>query len=201
MIGSSLAIILGLILASFLNLLIFGLATIFAILGTLYNFRLKEWGLIGNLYVATSYAAPWFFGGLLFSPKSPNAWIAVGTLSLIALVAGLGREILKGIMDTEGDAIRNVRTIARIYGTKAAASLAVSFILIGIALTPLPFFYSFNRSWSYLLLVLFTNISLLSVCISILRDQSYPNAKKARDRSLLSFILGTLAFLVGAIGS
>jgi len=200
LIGSILALILGLLFASFLNFAIFGVASIFAILGTLYNFRLKEFGLLGNFYIASTYAAPWFLGGILFSPKSSSAWIALGTLSLIALIAGLGREILKGIMDTEGDAIRNVRTIARIYGPKAAASLSVILILVAIALTPLPFFYSFNKSLSYLFMVIATNISLLSICISILKDQSYPNAKKARDRSLLSFIMGTFAFLVGAIG-
>ena len=199
LLGSMISIGIGLLLALFLNFVIFGLTAIITILGALYNFRLKEWGLVGNLYVATSYAAPWFFGGLLFAPKSSNAWIAVGTLSLIALIAGLGREILKGIMDTEGDAIRNVRTIARTHGPKTAAFIAVLLLLLGIALTPLPFFYAFNKSRSYLFLSLITSMSLLSVCVSILKDQSYLTAKKARERSLLAFILGTLAFLVGAI--
>ncbi len=199
LIGAIIAFIIGLILASFLDFLVLGLATIVTFLATLYNFRLKEFGLLGNIYIASTYAAPWFFGGLLFSPKSSSAWIAFGSLSLITFVAGLGREILKGIMDTEGDALRNVRTIARKYGTKTAASLAVSFILIAIFLTPIPFFYSFNKSLSYLLLVSITDFTLLIVCISILRDQSYINAKKARERSLLTFILGTFAFLAGAI--
>ncbi|MFQ6124808.1 MAG: UbiA family prenyltransferase, partial [Candidatus Heimdallarchaeota archaeon] len=179
--------------------LVFGLATIVTFLATIYNLRLKEFGLLGNIYIASTYAAPWFFGGLLFSPKSSTAWIAFGTLSLITFVAGLGREILKGIMDTEGDALRDVRSIARKYGSKTAASLAVSLILIGVILTPIPFFYAFNRSLSYLLLVSITDLALLTVCISILRDQSYINAKKARERSLLSCILGTIAFLAGAI--
>ncbi len=199
LLGSIITIGFGLILALFLNIVIFGLTAIITILGALYNFRLKEWGLIGNLYVATSYATPWFFGGLLFAPKNSTTWIAVGTLSLIALIAGLGREILKGIMDTEGDAIRNVRTIARTHGPKTASFIAVLLLLLGIALTPLPFFYAFNKSRSYLVLSLITNMSLLSVCISILKDQSYLNAKKARKRSLIAFIIGTFAFLVGAI--
>lgn len=199
LIGAIFAFIIGLILASFLDFLVLGMATIVTFLATLYNFRLKEFGLLGNIYIASTYAAPWFFGGLLFSPKSSSAWIAFGSLSLITFVAGLGREILKGIMDTEGDALRNVRTIARKYGSKTAASLAVSFILMAVVLTPIPFFYAFNRSLSYLLLVSITDLALLAVCISILRDQSYTNAKKARERSLLSFILGTFAFLAGAI--
>ncbi|MFQ5819580.1 MAG: UbiA family prenyltransferase [Candidatus Heimdallarchaeota archaeon] len=199
LIGAIFAIIIGLILASFLDFLVLGMASIATFLATLYNFRLKEFGLLGNIYIASTYAAPWFFGGLLFSPKSSSAWIAFGSLSLITFVAGLGREILKGIMDTEGDALRNVRTVARKYGPKTAASLAVSFILVAVVLTPIPFFYAFNRSLNYLLLVSITDFAFLAVCISILRDQSYTNAKKARERSLLSCILGTFAFLAGAI--
>ncbi|MFX0203765.1 MAG: UbiA family prenyltransferase [Candidatus Hodarchaeota archaeon] len=199
LIGAIIAIIIGLFIASFLDFLLLGLATIVTFLATIYNFRLKEFGLLGNIYIASTYAAPWIFGGLVFSPKSSTAWIAFGSLSLITFIAGLGREILKGIMDTEGDTLRNVRSIARKYGPKTAASLAVSFILIAVVLTPIPFFYAFNRSLSYLLLVSITDLALLGVCISILRDQSYTNAKKARERSLLSCILGTIAFLAGAI--
>ncbi|MFQ6126525.1 MAG: UbiA family prenyltransferase [Candidatus Heimdallarchaeota archaeon] len=194
-------ICLGIIIAIFLGLFSFVIATIWLVLAILYDFKLKEFGLIGNIYVATTYAAPWFYGSMLFFPKSFQTWIAVGSLSLIAFVAGFGREILKGIMDIKGDRIRNVRTVARTYGTKKAAYLAILLLFSAIILTPLPYYYSFNRSLIYLLFVSITNLLLIGTCIPLLSDQSYATARKARNRTLIAFILGSLAFLGGVIGS
>lgn len=200
LISSIVSILLGVILAIFLGWGPFVIAGIWLVFGVLYDFKLKEFGLIGNLYVATSYSAPWLYGSLLFYPRSIPTWIAVGSLSLVTFVAGLGREILKGIMDIRGDSIRNVRTIARTHGTKKAAYVASLLIFGGIALTPLPFFFSFERSLTYLVLVSITNLMLIGACLPLLRDQSYDNAKNARNRTLIAFILGALAFLGGAIG-
>ncbi len=198
-ISSIMWISLGLIISIFLGLFPFVVAAIWMVLGILYDFKFKEFGIIGNFYVATTYAAPWFYGSLLFFPRSFQTWIAVGSLSLITFIAGFGREILKGIMDIKGDNLRNVRTIARTHGTQKATYLAIILIFSAIALTPLPFFYSFNRSLIYLLLVSITNLLLIGACLPLLKDQSYVTAKNARNRTLIAFILGALAFLGGAI--
>ncbi len=150
--------------------------------------------------IATSYAAPWFYGSLLFNPRSTAVIVAVGSLSLIAFIAGLGREILKGIMDIKGDQLRNVKTVALIYGTQKAAFIAATLIFSAIILTPLPLLYSFEGSWSYLILVSITNILLIKTCLALIKSQSYETAKKARNHTLIAFIIGALAFLGGAIG-
>lgn len=199
-INSIVWICLGLVISIFLGLFPFVVASIWLVLAILYDFKFKELGLIGNIYVATTYAAPWFYGSILFFPRSFQTWIAVGSLSLITFIAGFGREILKGIMDIKGDKIRNVRTIARTHGTQKAAYVAILLIFSAIALTPLPYFYSFDRSLIYLLLVSITNLLLIGSCLQLLKDQSFVTAKNARNRTLIAFILGALAFLGGAIG-
>ncbi|MFX0207461.1 MAG: UbiA family prenyltransferase [Candidatus Hodarchaeota archaeon] len=199
-INSVVWICLGLIISIFLGLFPFVVAAIWLVLAILYDFKFKEFGLIGNIYVATTYAAPWFYGSILFDPSSFQTWIAVGSLSLITFIAGFGREILKGIMDIKGDRIRNVRTIARTHGTQKAANMAIILIFGAIALTPLPYFYSFDRSLIYLLLVSITNLLLIGACLPLLKDQSYVTARNARNRTLIAFILGAMAFLGGVIG-
>ncbi len=199
-ISSIVWICLGLLIAMFLGLFPFVVAAIWLVLAILYDFKFKEFGLIGNIYVATTYTAPWFYGSMIFSPRSFQTWIAVGSLSLITFVAGFGREILKGIMDIKGDRIRNVRTVARTYGTQKAAYVAILLLFGAIVLTPLPYYYSFDRSLIYLLLVSITDLLLIGTCLPLLKDQSYATARKARNRTLIAFILGAMAFLGGVIG-
>jgi len=194
------SLLLGLISATFLGLVPFVVAVVWLIFGVLYDIKLKELGLIGNLYVATTYGAPWYFGSLLFVPRNPQTWVAIGSLSLIAFIAGMGREILKGVMDVEGDPLRNVRTVALTHGTQKAAQVAALIIFGAIALTPLPFFFSFDRSLIYLMLVSVTNLLLIRACLSLLKEQSYDTARNARNRTLIAFIIGAMAFLGGAIG-
>jgi len=199
-VGVITCLFIGLIIATLLGLILFVVAGVWLIFGILYDYKLKEWGLIGNLYVATTYGVPWIYGSLLFLSKNLQVWIAVGTLSLIAFIAGLGREILKGVMDVEGDELRNVQTIARMHGTQTAAYIAAVLIFGAILATPFPYFFAFKKSWSYLILVTITNLILFETCSSLLKDQSYDTARRARNRTLIAFILGALAFLGGVIG-
>ena len=200
LISSTFMLTIGMLAAILLGLMPFTIAGVWLIFGILYDFKLKEWGFIGNLYIATSYAAPWFYGSLLFYSRSTAVLVAVGSLSLIAFIAGLGREILKGIMDIKGDPLRNVKTVALTYGTQKAAYIAAILIFGAIALTPLPLLYSFEGSWSYLILVSITNILLIKSCLALLKNQSYETAKKTRNNTLIAFIIGALAFLGGALG-
>src|SRR3984893_10405722 len=95
---SIILLILGLASSLVLGLANLGIATLFALIGWYYNYRGKQSGLFGNFLVA-----------------------------LTSFLAGMGREILKGISDIEGDRIRKVRTVASIRGIGVAKTLSAVF--------------------------------------------------------------------------
>ncbi|MFX0211526.1 MAG: UbiA family prenyltransferase, partial [Candidatus Hodarchaeota archaeon] len=202
--GSYGAIILGCLFCLYFGPLIFILTTIFGILSILYSYNLKDTGLIGNLVVTFSYAAPWGLGALVILEKYPETRTTANEITIMALVAlalfmGLGREILKGIMDMEGDKERHIRTVALTHGPRFAAVSSVILILIGIALTIVPFFHGFENNLFYLSAILVVDILLAYASIPLLFSQEYSVAKRGRVFSLIAFVAGTVAILVGTL--
>lgn len=181
----------GCVTAFFISIQAFIFAFLISTLGYLYNYKLKELGFVGNIYIAFTMSAPFIFGGII-----SNLTVSILILSLIAFFCGLGREVMKGIEDVEGDAIRSVRSIARLFGTDFAAKIASTFFLISILLSFLPpmlipeFF-----DVKYLLPILATDIILLQVVFSLRKSKEI---SKFRKKTLLAIFLGLIGFLGGA---
>jgi len=85
---------LGFLSAYAISLNAFLLAFAITLLGYIYNVKLKEFGLLGNLYIAFSMCAPFIFGSVV-ATNAITPQIAI--LSLIAFLSGVAREIMKGI--------------------------------------------------------------------------------------------------------
>ena len=166
--------------------------------GILYDYRLKEYGIWGNLYIAFTMAAPFLFSSMLFK-GSPVLLL----LSAIAFLVGLGREIMKGIMDVEGDALRDVRTVARVYGTKAAKYMAVALYLISVLLAPVPFVFNLDEHYyhnlAYAVLAAIASLILLYVCVQLLRGHDRKTISQARQVTLIGMVVALVAFLAGAL--
>jgi geranylgeranylglycerol-phosphate geranylgeranyltransferase len=166
--------------------------------GILYDYKLKEYGVLGNVYIAFTMAAPFLFSSMLFKDSQ-----VLLLLSAIAFLVGLGREIMKGIMDVEGDALRDVKTVARVYGTTTAKYVAVALYLIGILLAPIPFIFnidpSFYRNPYYAVLAALAALVLLWVCIDLLRGHDRKTVSRARKTTLLGMLIALIAFLAGAL--
>ncbi|MEM1579296.1 MAG: UbiA family prenyltransferase [Archaeoglobaceae archaeon] len=173
-----------------INALLFALAVVF--FGYLYNLKLKELGFPGNVYIAFTMAAPFIFGGIISKMNE-----SVLILALIAFLSGLGREIMKGIEDVEGDALRNVKSIARVYGIKSAAKLAAILFVLSVFLSFLPpLLIPEYLDVKYILPVLFTDFVLISV---IFRVQKSPEkVSRYRKDTLFAMLIGLIAFLAGA---
>lgn len=96
-----------------------------ALLG-LYEWRLKGWPLVGNVVVGLLVAATFPFGHLAAAPLPP--WPdALWLLAAMALLATVGRELLKDLEDMDHDAGR--ATLPRRVGaapTQAVAAVAVA---------------------------------------------------------------------------
>ena len=109
----------------------------FLIIGYLYAAKVKTLGLAGNFMVAFSFAFGILYGAFAYGETIglplTNAiplphWLFFFTAFLILQ----GRETIKGAEDVEGDAARDVRTIARIYGYNVAAVVAAALNFIGV---------------------------------------------------------------------
>jgi geranylgeranylglycerol-phosphate geranylgeranyltransferase len=180
--------------------LISPIALVFAIgitvLGYLYDIKLKELGVSGNLYIALTMAAPFLFGSVV---ATGTIVASSALLSSMAFLSGLGREIMKGIEDVEGDELRNVRSIARVKGERTAAVVAALFFIIAVAISPVPLFYldHYLMDPKYAVPVAVTDVLLLNVSLKLLTDYRRDAIKKYRKETLVAMMFGLAGFLAG----
>lgn len=170
------------------------------IFGILYDIKLKEYGIWGNIYISFTMASPFLFSSVLFT--SSTSYILI-VLAVMAFLIGVGREIMKGIMDVEGDSLRDVRTVARIYGEEKAKYAAVAMYILGMLLSPVPFALdidsAFYKDTVYAVFAL-AAIALLSwICMELLRSHSIKTIGKMRKMTLLAMMLALTGFLGGAL--
>lgn len=196
---------LGLLCSFFVNMTCFVIALITALISVLYDIKMKKIKLVGNFYIAYIMAIPFIFGGATvlgndaFSLGVINPVIYI--IALIAFVAGAGREIMKDVMDFEGDQIKGVKSFPRYIGKRASSGVAALLYLFAIALSFLPFFLEgfgvYYKNITYFILVLITDSMLLSACLQLM-FKSEPRMSFLRKYTLVAIFIGLLAFLVGA---
>jgi geranylgeranylglycerol-phosphate geranylgeranyltransferase len=155
----------------------------------------KRSGLPGNFLVSACVAVPFVYGSVAIVNE---VRLAVLIFALIAFLSNTGREVTKGIVDVRGDKTKNVKTLAVRYGEKRAAVAAAVFYLSSVLLSPTPLFLSPVSFW-FIPLVAITDIGLVASSIALVRDYSGGNARKVKKMVLLWFIIGLLAFVVGAL--
>lgn len=195
---------LGILCSYFVNLTCFLIALITALFAILYDAVLKKIKLLGNFFIAYVMAIPFVFGGaavLKDNALSLNLDPAIFIIALIAFLAGAGREIMKDVMDVEGDREKGVRSFPRYLGIRGSNMIAAVFYMIAIGLSFLPFFQRgygvYYQNLSYFFLVFVTDTMLLSTSLQLIVKKK-PNLKFYRKYTLLAIFIGLLAFLVGA---
>jgi geranylgeranylglycerol-phosphate geranylgeranyltransferase len=154
----------------------------------------KRSGLPGNFLVSTCVAIPFIYGNVAVVNE-----VKLNVLVFVSMVflSNTGREVTKGIVDVQGDKMQNVKTLAVSYGEKTAAVVAALFYLSAVSLSPIPWFLSPVSFW-FIPLVVITDFGLVGSSFMLLRDYSRENARKVKNLVLLWFIIGLLAFIVGA---
>ena len=194
----------GIIFAAFLavflnNPILFLLALTLAVSGILYDIKMKEFFAVSNFYIAFTMAVPFIFGGLIAEPGKIETALLI--LSSIAFLAGFGREVMKDIADVKGDALRNVRSVARIYGMENAKRVVVFSYSIAVILSVIPFF-SVNTSYfhntAYLLPVIVADALFVHTCFG-LRKGADINYNYMRKETLIAIAIGLIAFISGAL--
>lgn len=219
------AVVVGLFFASFLGWVLFLLASVLAVLGVLYDVKLKEVLAVSNIYIAFTMAVPFVFGGLIAEPTAVGAAVgaAVGTgagagvgegagagagageevallvLSSIAFSAGFGREVMKDIEDAKGDALRGVRSLARVYGLERAKQVVVFSYSAAVLLSAVPFFLadtSYFLNPAYLLPILVADALFVHASFRLFFGGE---EKQLRKETLVAVAAGLVAFVAGAL--
>jgi geranylgeranylglycerol-phosphate geranylgeranyltransferase len=159
-----------------------------------YSARIKQTGLLGNIFVSISVAIPFIYGG--FAVGSPSWTLAI--FALLAFLSSVGREIIKGIADVQGDSSRGVKSIAVTKGNSTAAKYASAFFVCAVILSVLPLLLGLVSNL-YVPLVSICDIGFLLTTYSILSNPSPSSAKRNKKYVLLWMTFGLLAFLMGTL--
>lgn len=175
----------------------FAYAFLNAILVFLYSYKIKEFGLLGNVTVAFSGASTIIYGGLAIAEHASalDSAVKVTVPSLYAFLLLLGREIVKTIEDVEADAARGVKSLPRILGVPAAARIASGILLGVVALSLLPLLMGYGIA--YAVLAGATDVLIIvSVKEVLLSRDKIAASRKARSLLKLALLTGALAFLL-----
>jgi geranylgeranylglycerol-phosphate geranylgeranyltransferase len=168
-------------------------AAIFYALALAYNTFLKKTGLVGNAAVSATISAPYIYGAIL---AEGAVGVPVAIISSMSFLAGMGREVVKGISDVEGDRSRGVKTYAITHGKHAAARLGAGLVFTAVALSPLPIAIG-AMSPLYIPPVTIACAGFTYSSIRLLRDPD--TSRKTKSEYLVWMLIGLVGFLLGAL--
>ncbi len=154
-------------------------------LGLLYNWRAKSLGLPGNIMVALSVGTTFVLGGMMVDGLDSGL---VWTFALMAALFDLAEEVSGGVMDAEGDALRGSRSLAIIYGRKAALTVVTILFATFIALGFLPFIMGWLGP-SYLALIVLADAAV-AYLVTRLWKAGTPEQGRRVQRTLYLIMMG-----------
>ncbi|MCY3738159.1 MAG: geranylgeranylglycerol-phosphate geranylgeranyltransferase [Gemmatimonadaceae bacterium] len=157
----------------------------------LYNWWWKRLGLAGNLLVSLLAAATFPYGAVA-AGGGGRWWVPAA----FALVYHLGREILKGAEDVEGDRVHGARTLASLRGERAAERAAAALLAVTALAAPLPALLGIY-GWGYLAPVVLLDVLLARTCRDLWRGS--PSAGRQSRRLLPGMVLGLAAVVLGEL--
>ncbi len=185
----------GLVAAALISIACLIFAALAYAAAFIYNARLKKSGFLGNMMVSVDVVAPFIYGAIvsdgLITPR-------VLAFAALAFIANTGREVIKGIVDVEGDAARNVATVARVKGERYAAYLGAGLYLLAVALSPIPYVLNYVSTY-YLYAVALADVGFIYSALKIIRNPTRGNARRQKNLTLLWMLLALVSFVVGGL--
>lgn len=194
---SVLMLVLGLAFATLTrNPLAVLIASLYAFLSWLYNSRAKKAGLIGNFIVASSLAIPFIYGGVISGGSVLSSLLLL--MASTAFFAGAGREVVKAMADTSGDAKRGVRSVAMTYGMWPASLIGAALFLLAVITSWVPLLLSLANQ-VYEIGVVLPDLVYVYLAVSIVRRPDAENALTVKRVALLGMLIGLFVFIGGAL--
>ena len=179
------------LLISYYNIII---TAIFSFLSWFYNIWGKKQGIIGNSIVASSMSIPFIFGGII----TGNISLLVWSISLIAFLSGMGREIIKTIADVKGDKIKGIKSVSIQFGSRNAMLIACGFIIISILISFIPVYLNLIQIY-YIPLLILTDLILLYSIFVLSKDYSKSESLKVKKYILYAMLFGLITFLMNSM--
>jgi geranylgeranylglycerol-phosphate geranylgeranyltransferase len=183
----------SILLAAFINPIAFGIALASAAMLYLYSWRLKSTVLMGNAIIAIISAMSAIFGGIAAGNPRPSLWLAAIIASAI-----MGREVLKTLADYEGDLRQRCRTVATVWGRRAAR---IVFYILGAAtvvVMMMPYILDVYEPVYALIVMLGVYPVLFYVLVRVTRERTGPQLEKLSLLMKYDFMVWFLAVLLGA---
>lgn len=184
----------GLASAAFFGPLVLALVLVLWGISLLYNMKLKEYGFLGNLIVATCL-------GMIFITAGITAGTINGiilTFAALAFFFDLGEEIASDAMDIEGDQVRSSASLAKRLGHDRAMAVAGLMFGIFFALTLVPFLMGWY-GYGYLALVVLTDLWMLSCSLSLMSSRTIEEGRVQIRRLYLSWGVLVIALVLSRI--
>ena len=181
----------GLGTASLLGKPVLALAAAIWTVAFLYNLKLKEMGLLGNLCVAFCVGMTIIIGGTIVG--SVNGIVL--TFAALAFFFDLGEEIASDAMDVKGDELRSSSSIAKRKGKVYALHLSAGILAIFILLTLIPFLMGW-LGYSYLLLILAADLLMASFSYRLIRSSTIEEGRSAIRHLYLTWGMFVAAFIL-----
>lgn len=179
-----------------LNAAAVAVAALYTFLSWLYSYRAKKAGVAGNVIVASSLAIPFIYGGVISGGSIFGSLLLL--MALTAFFSGVGREVVKGMADVEGDERRGVRSLARGSGLNAAAAAGALFFILAVVTSWMPLVFKLANSY-YSFGVVVPDVIFVYLAASILRDNGPRNAHSVKTIALLGMLVGLVVFIGGGL--
>jgi geranylgeranylglycerol-phosphate geranylgeranyltransferase len=178
-----------------LDPLALGIAAAYALLSWLYNAWAKKTGLPGNLIVASSLAIPFVYGGAVSGGSIGGSLLLM--MALTAFFSGVGREVVKGMADVEGDAKRDVNSVARRRGLRAAAWVGAAFFVLAVLTSWVPLLTGLANT-VYTVGVAVPDAIFVYLAAAIVHRHEPSSAYRVKNIALAGMTVGLLVFIGGA---
>ena len=171
------------------------IAAAYAFLSWLYNGRAKKTGLAGNLIVASSLAIPFIYGGAIGGGSIAGSLLLL--MALTAFFSGVGREVVKAMADVEGDAKREVNSLARTRGLAFASWVGALFFLLAVVTSWVPLLTGLANE-VYTIGVVAPDAIFLYLAVAIVARHEPARAYTVKKVALAGMTVGLLVFIGGA---
>jgi geranylgeranylglycerol-phosphate geranylgeranyltransferase len=187
----------GIIISLPLGLNALFIAVVFAVLSVLYNYKLKDVALIGNIIISMSMAIVFIFTEIAISNTITQTSIFMG---LTSMFSGLGREIYKTVQDVDGDVkARKSKTLPVLIGKNNSIHLGTISIILAI-LGAIYMFLEIIPMKQNLFYLFAAGISIVLFFNAILIVYSKEkNFEKIRNLTLKAMTFGLISFLISGL--